>query len=155
MCPCRVRDAGTERYKAACRNIHVSVVCGESQTATESLNADGTCYLVRRKSSAFLQGHECNPKRSLLDQGFACATSLGRFSKFAERVILRAEHKRQHLGGKPAGPKNTGFFYFLHPCLLCNGHFTDIAVSTRLFGSTRRAKGQQVHHGQEDTDEKR
>jgi hypothetical protein len=30
------------------------VVCRESQTATESLNADGACFLVRRKSSAFL-----------------------------------------------------------------------------------------------------
>lgn len=110
MCFCRVSDAGTERYKAPCRNIHVSFVCRESQKGTESLNADWACYLVRRKSSAFLQGHECNPKRPLLDQGFACATSLGRFSKFAQRVILCSEHECQHLCGKPAGPKNTGFF---------------------------------------------
>lgn len=53
------------------------------------------------------------------------------------------------------GSEEHWIFYVLHLCLLCNGHFTDIAVSTRLFGSTRRAKGQQIHHAQEDTDEKR
>jgi hypothetical protein len=64
---CRVSDAWTKRYQAACGNVHVAFVCCEPETTADSLDADRACHLMRRKRDAFSQSHKCNPERPLLD----------------------------------------------------------------------------------------
>jgi len=61
-------DPGSERNQRACGKIHISPVCGQSQTSPESLDTDGARYLMGWKDGSLLQSHKGNPQWAFLDQ---------------------------------------------------------------------------------------
>jgi len=79
---CRMSNAWTKRYQAACGNVNVAFVCRESEATADSLDADRACHLMGWKGGALLQSYKCNPQRPLFHQSLRCATGIGRFDEF-------------------------------------------------------------------------
>src|SRR5687767_2489345 len=106
----RVHDTRTQGYEVPFRNVHVSALGREPQTAANNLDTDRAFYMVRGKHSVFSQSHHCNPQWSLLDQRLGRSPGLGVFGKFSQSVVFCSQHECKPFSGKPTNSKNRRFF---------------------------------------------